>query len=467
MPLDLSALTRAVIAVDSRSSVSDEPLIDVLLPLCRSVGLHTSLQQERRDGVWQYNLMAERPGRGGARPLLLNTHLDTVTPGDLSLWSACDGRPFSLTEREGLLYGLGTADVKLDFVCKLLALERLRPEPLERGVVLAGTYGEETGRYGAKLLASTLDPRPEMALVGEPTRLRPCLAHKGYMEIRVRAVAGDDAAAPPPSPCWRLTFEGSAAHSSQPDKGSSASDAALDTVARLSAEPGFRLLSLTGGDLVNRVATHAEAVVGLERRPGVDTAVTVEPLESPATPAAPAALTTLLLAVHASTRRLHEELQRSTTDGFDPPWSTVNNGLVRLADGALSHVVDVRRLPGDAPSAAIEDHLARLHEAVDSCECEAGLEKTLDSPPFHATPRSSLVAAVEAALSARGMTTEPELKSGTTEASVYASAGIDTVVFGPGSASGNIHRPNECVPLADLEAAVDIYTDVIGRLCSS
>jgi acetylornithine deacetylase/succinyl-diaminopimelate desuccinylase-like protein len=91
----------------------------------------------------------------------------------------------------------------------------------------------------------------------------------------------------------------------------------------------------------------------------------------------------------------------------------------------------------------------------------------LDSPPFHATPRSSLVAAVEAALSARGMTTEPELKSGTTEASVYASAGIDTVVFGPGAASGNIHRPNECVPLADLEAAVDIYTDVIGRLCSS
>lgn len=477
MSLDFSAIARAVIAVDSRSSVSDRPLVDVLLPLCRSIGLSTSLQPERRDGVWQYNLVAERPGSGATGPLLLNTHLDTVPPGDRALWSACDGRPFTLTERDGLLYGLGTADVKLDFVCKLLALERLRHEPLQRAVVLAGTYGEETGRYGAKLLASTLDPRPETALVGEPSRLRPCLAHKGYMEIRVSAAADAAAAdaatahttavAEPTAALrshWRLTFEGTAAHSSQPHKGRSANEAALDALARLSGEPGFRLVSLEGGDLVNRVATRAEAVVGLGSRPEIDAAI-VERLEGPPPLAAPAALTALLFAVHASTKRLVGELRRCRTTGFDPSWSTVNNGLVRLADGILSHVVDVRRLPGDRPLEAVGDHLTRLHQTLGACDCETELEQRLDSPPFRAASDSPLVTALEAALSARSMTTEPELKSGTTEASVYADAGIDTAVFGPGTASGNIHRPNECVPLADLEAAVDIYTDVIRRLC--
>ena len=64
------------------------------------------------------------------------------------------------------------------------------------------------------------------------------------------------------------------------------------------------------------------------------------------------------------------------------------------------------------------------------------------------------------------MSTLPELKSGTTEASVFAARGIDTVVFGPGRAGGNIHRPNEHVPLADLHAAIDVYTAVVKELCS-
>jgi acetylornithine deacetylase/succinyl-diaminopimelate desuccinylase-like protein len=65
------------------------------------------------------------------------------------------------------------------------------------------------------------------------------------------------------------------------------------------------------------------------------------------------------------------------------------------------------------------------------------------------------------------MSTDREWKSGTTEASVYSALGIDTVVFGPGQAAGNIHRPNEHVPIADLRAAVEIYADVIRALCSS
>lgn len=464
MALDLLAIARRLIATDSRSSVTDRPLVDVLVPLCAAAGLHTSLQGESRDGVAQFDLLATRPGTSDLAPLLLNTHLDTVPAGDAALWTKCEGRPLSLTQRDGFLYGLGTADVKLDFVCKLLALERLQGEPLQRTVILAGTYGEETGRWGAHLLARVLKPLPAMALVGEPTVLRPCPAHKGYMEIRVTAAHTGRSLAP--APCWRLRFDGVAAHSSQPHEGRSANDACLAAVTKLADAADVKVLSVNGGDLVNRVSTQAEAIVAAGERPAVLAAV-VEPAEPPPGATWSADLVELLTAVHHSTAQLSEDLRRHVVEGFNPPWSTVNNGLVRLGDGALSHVIDVRRLPGQAPEEAIAAHVKRLHAAAAACGCEAHVTTALDSPPFHAATASRTLAALERALQARGMSAAPEMKSGTTEASVYAALGVDTIVFGPGQASGNIHRPNEHVPLADLHTAIDVYAAVVKELCSS
>ncbi len=444
--------------------MTNRPLIDLLVPLCDAAGLRTTLQEELRDGVPQLNVVALRPGTSNLPPLLLNTHLDTVPPGDAALWTACGGQPLRLTQRDGLLYGLGSADVKLDFACKLLALERLRDERLERPVILAGTYGEETGRYGAHLLTHRLRPLPAMALVGEPTTLRPCPAHKGYLEIHVTAArAGRE---PPPGPCWRLSFDGVAAHSSQPHKGRSANDACLAALAELARLDGATVLAVEGGDLVNRVSTEARMLVAAEGPPRV-TAATVEPAEPPPGETSSPELEALLLAVHASTLELRADLERHLVEGFDPPWSTVNNGLVRLGGGSLSHVVDIRRLTGAAPERAIAAHLERLRAAARACGGAAEVETRLDSPPFRAAETSRVVAALEGVLRECDMSTEPELKSGTTEASVYAALEIDTVVFGPGRAGGNIHRPNEHVPLADLHAAIDVYAAVVRELASS
>ena len=463
MTLDLLSIARRLIATDSRSSVTDRPLVDVLLPLCAAAGLQTSLREESRDGVAQFDLLATRPGTSDLAPLLLNTHLDTVPPGDPALWTECEGRPLSLTQRDGILYGLGTADVKLDFVCKLLALERLQGEQLERTVVLAGTYGEETGRWGAHLLARELKPLPAMALVGEPTMLRPCPAHKGYREIRVTATGAGRS--PAPTPCWRLRFDGVAAHSSQPHKGRSANDACLAALAKHAGAAEVKVLSVDGGDLVNRVSTQAEVIIAAGTRPAFPGAV-VEPVQAPTDSIWSPDLVRLLTAVHDSTVKLSEDLRHHIVEGFDPPWSTVNNGLVRLRDASLSHVVDIRRLPGQAPEEDIAAHVERLHAAAAACGCDAHVTTALDSPPFRAAAASRALAALEHTLRAHGMSTLPELKSGTTEASVYAALGIDTIVFGPGQASGNIHRPNEHVPLADLHAATDVYTAVVRELCS-
>ena len=359
MSLDVVAAARKLVAIDSRSSVSDRPVVDFLAPLCAQAGLTTTLQEEVRDGQRQYNLLAWR-GEPRCDALLLTTHLDTVPPGDPALWTRTGGDPFALTLHEGRLYGLGAADVKIDFLCKLAALERLREEPLQRPVLLAGTYGEETGRWGAKLLVASLRPLPALALVGEPSGLRPTPAHKGYVEFRVTAEA--PARPPSPLPLWSLTFTGRAAHSSQPHVGASANDACLDLLSdlagRRSGEQTVEVVGIEGGDLVNKVAASCRLVLCAAERPDVsrvgEVAVEVSPLAPDARvhePLTSPDLTALLLRVRAATRRLDNELRAEVAEGFEPPWSTVNNGLLRLAAGRLEYVIDVRSVPAGSTSA--------------------------------------------------------------------------------------------------------------------
>jgi succinyl-diaminopimelate desuccinylase len=467
MPIDLLPTARALIAIDSRSSLSDRAIVDYLSPLCSQVGLEVMLQSECREGVRQFNLVATRkpnsePGTVAPAPLLLATHLDTVPPGDHSLWTATGGDPYQLAEHDGALFGLGVADVKLDFLCKLLALERLRDVALRRPVVLAGTYGEEVGRWGASLLTRSMSTLPAAALVGEPTGLRTCTAHKGYVEIHCRA----EAPAKPlkPGSCWSVRFAGAAAHSSQPHKGSSANDACLDALDRCYATGEVPVIEARGGEVVNTVAAAAELIVRCAQQPDL-AAASVIPTTCPGAPAWSPELVRLLLAIHRSTVSLRDDLSWYPLDGFDPPFSTVNNGLMRLSAGSMIHTADVRRVAGEAPRAALEAHLERLGQLQADRRWSLGVDCKLEAAPFAVAEDSRLLSELRTTLAERHLPTTPELKSGTTEATVYAQAGMDVVVFGPGVAAGNIHRPNEHVPVADLHSAVEIYEALIRRMC--
>jgi len=61
--------------------------------------------------------------------------------------------------------------VKLDFLCKLKALERYRERKLKMPIYLVGTAGEEIGMIGAKFLIKSLVLNPKYVLVGEPSEL--------------------------------------------------------------------------------------------------------------------------------------------------------------------------------------------------------------------------------------------------------------------------------------------------------
>ena len=132
--------------------------------------------------------------RGG---VVLSGHTDVV-PVDGQAWSV---EPFVLSEREGRLYGRGTADMKGFIASVLAAVPGLVRRELRIPIHLAFSYDEEVGCLGVRSMLERLQQRPHkplLCLIGEPTELRPVLGHKGKLAMRcqVRGAACHSAYAP-------------------------------------------------------------------------------------------------------------------------------------------------------------------------------------------------------------------------------------------------------------------------------
>lgn len=97
--------TPSISATDAQLDQSNKALVELLGGWLETLGFTVNIQPvpDTRD---KYNLLASiGEGNGG---LMLCGHTDTV-PFDEGRWSK---NPFALSEHDGKLYGLGTADMK-------------------------------------------------------------------------------------------------------------------------------------------------------------------------------------------------------------------------------------------------------------------------------------------------------------------------------------------------------------------
>jgi acetylornithine deacetylase len=146
--------------------------------------------------------------------VVLSGHTDVV-PVDGQAWTS---EPFTLTERDGRLFGRGSCDMKGFLALSLAAVPDLLAAELKRPVHLAFSYDEEIGCLGAPALIEVIAaelPRPALVVVGEPTDMVAVSAHKGIMSLKV-------------------IVEGHEAHSSLTHLGVSANMAAVRLMACLS-----------------------------------------------------------------------------------------------------------------------------------------------------------------------------------------------------------------------------------------
>jgi acetylornithine deacetylase len=148
------------------------------------------------DGKRKANLFATL-GPRGERGIVLSGHTDVV-PTEGQAW---DTDPFNMIEKDGRLYGRGTSDMKGFIACVLALVPQFMERGLKTPLHLAFSYDEEVGCLGVGRMISDLmraGVRPSACIVGEPTEMRPVIAHKGKRGYRctVRGLAGHSAYAP-------------------------------------------------------------------------------------------------------------------------------------------------------------------------------------------------------------------------------------------------------------------------------
>jgi acetylornithine deacetylase len=186
-------LLRTLIAFPTVSRDSNLELIDYVRELLRP--LDADVRMTFNDDRRKANLFATL-GPRGQPGVVLSGHTDVV-PVDGQAWSS---DPFVLTERGGKLYGRGTSDMK-SFIACALGLVPQFVRGLNTPVHLAFSYDEEVGCLGVRDLLTDMvraGIRPLSCIVGEPTEMRPVIAHKGKQSYRcaVRGMASHSAYAP-------------------------------------------------------------------------------------------------------------------------------------------------------------------------------------------------------------------------------------------------------------------------------
>ncbi|MBJ2179892.1 acetylornithine deacetylase [Pseudomonas veronii] len=374
------ALLQTLVGFDTTSRESNLQLIAFVRDYLASHGVASEvIYNEARTKA---NLFAsigpvEVPG------IVLSGHTDVV-PVDGQPWSV---PPFELTERDGRLFGRGTADMKGYIACVLALVPALVAATLRRPVHIALSYDEEVGCLGVRSLLSVLAQRPVkpmLCIIGEPTELKPVLGHKGKLAMR-------------------CDVHGAACHSAYAPHGVNAIEHAAELIGELG--------------------------------------------------------------------RIGQRLRDKQDARFDPPFSTVQTGVI--GGGKALNIVpadcrfdfEVRALPGQAPQAVADELRAYAEQQVlprmQAVSAQSAIRFTELSayPGLMTDQRSEAAELIAAFCGSRAFGT---VAFGT-EGGLFDAVGIPTVVCGPGSMDQG-HKPDEFVSVAQLAQCDQMLHSMLNAL---
>ncbi|MBS9478705.1 acetylornithine deacetylase [Ancylobacter radicis] len=261
------ARTRAIladlIAFPTESARSNLAIVDYIEAYLAREGI-TARRIPNADGS-KASLLATI-GPEGQPGVALSAHTDVVPVAGQD-WSS---DPWTLTEREGRLYGRGTSDMKGFLAVVLAHVPLFKQAATHTPVHLCFSYDEELGCLGAPDLVAevaALPVPPALCIVGEPTALKVARAHKGKF-------------------ARRLTITGRGGHSALLHRAANAVEAGAEITVGLGVlgrslrgetneafDPPWTSVhvgSLHGGTALNLVPDHATLEFEARTLPGTD-----------------------------------------------------------------------------------------------------------------------------------------------------------------------------------------------------
>ena len=180
-PLSPREILDRLVAFPSVSRDSNLPLIDWVEAYLDSFGIpaHRVWNADRTKAA-----LYAHAGPDIAGGVVLSGHSDVV-PVDGQAWTS---DPWTVTERDGRLYGRGTCDMKGFVALAVAALPLALEKGVKRPLQLALSYDEELGCTGAPPMIAEMArglPRAAAVIVGEPSRMGVVTGHKGGTGIKV------------------------------------------------------------------------------------------------------------------------------------------------------------------------------------------------------------------------------------------------------------------------------------------
>ena len=258
-------LLERLVSFDTTSRNSNLPLMDFVRSYLDAHGVPYRVSFDATGLKANVHAIIGPQAAGG---VALSGHVDTV-PVDGQAWSS---DPFTLLPRDGKLYARGACDMKGFVASCLAAVPDFLALPLVRPLHLFISYDEEVGCQGAQRLIQDLKESghaPALCVVGEPSGMKPVLAHKGKLNLKV-------------------SVKGLPGHSSEPAKGVNAIQAAGEAIAWVAAEArrfaaegpfeaGFdpphttiHVGTMQGGTILNIIPERAEFIMEWRNIPGDD-----------------------------------------------------------------------------------------------------------------------------------------------------------------------------------------------------
>lgn len=316
----------SISAFDGNIDQSNRTVIELLGNYFRDYGFDITIHSvpDSRD---KFNLLAKiGSGAGG---LLLAGHSDTV-PFDEGKWQQ---DPFIVKHKDDKLFGLGTCDMKGFFAFILEAIKEVPLQKLQKPLYILATADEETSMAGARFFAKQQLIKPDMAIIGEPTELKPIAKHKGHM-------------------AHTLSVTGKAGHSSDPDKGVNAIEIMHLAIANLIqlkqdlakkyTDDSFSVPQATlnlghihGGDGENRICGHCHLNFDLRSVPGLPDEDVIGQIDQALAP------------VRAN---YPGRVARSLMYPTSPPFACKNeHGIIDLAEKLTGFSVDNANYATEAP----------------------------------------------------------------------------------------------------------------------
>ncbi len=265
VPMTTTELLARLVAFDTTSRNANLPLIGFVRSYLDSHGVPYRVSYDPTGQKANIHAIIGPQEAGG---MALSGHVDTV-PVDGQDWSS---DPFTLRAQDGKLFARGACDMKGFVASCLAAVPHFQARAYKRPLHLFISYDEEVGFGGARRLIQDLTEsglKPALCVVGEPSGMKPVLAHKGKVNLHV-------------------TVKGRPGHSSEPGKGVNAIYAAAAAIGwvraeadRLAAEGPFEdgfdpphttihVGTVEGGSILNIIPEQAAFTMEWRNIPGDD-----------------------------------------------------------------------------------------------------------------------------------------------------------------------------------------------------